>query len=337
MIVIFISGTTNEYGLTMHFRLPGALTALLAIVLPAAAHAQPNVVATVGMIGDIAETVGGECVSVTTLMGPGTDPHLYQATARDVQTFGNADLILYSGLTLEGQLADILSRLGERKPALAVSEVAIPEEHLLATDDSYGVDPHVWMDTGLWAQTVSVIADALSESAPECAQAIADRAQSYEGQLIALDQWVAQTIASIPETQRVLVTAHDAFSYFGHAYGIEVAGIQGISTSAEASIADIRETAELLIERGIPAIFVESTINPRTIQAVIDAAGRQGHTVTIGGELFADAMGDPGTPEGTYIGMIVSNTLAIAQALGGDPAPFPAALSDWAARTGIDP
>lgn len=318
----------------MHTRLITAAT-LLAI-FPTAAHAQTNVVATIGMIGDVAETVGAECAAVTTLMGPGIDPHLYQATARDVQTFGEADIILFSGYSLEGQLADVLSRLGQRTPTLAVSEASIPESELIATDDSYGFDPHVWMDASLWARTVPVIATALSEQAPGCTDAIIARAQTYEAQLLALDAWVKGTIASIPEPQRVLVTAHDAFSYFGRAYGIEVAGIQGISTSAEASIADIRETADLLITREIPAIFVESTINPRTIQAVIEAAARQGHAVTIGGELFADAMGETGTPEGTYIGMIFSNTLAIASALGGTPSELPEALADWAEEWNIE-
>ncbi len=311
--------------------------ALLLGILPAAAQAQTNVVATIGMIGDVAATIGGDCVSVTTLMGPGIDPHLYQATARDVQTFGNADLILYSGHTLEGQLADVLARLGERTPTLPVSEAAIPASDLIATDDSYGVDPHVWMDAALWARTAPVIAEALMEVAPHCADAISAAAQEFEAQLLALDDWVRGTIASIPEPQRILVTAHDAFAYFGRAYGIEVTGIQGISTAAEASIADIRETADLLVEREIPAIFVESTINPRTTQAVIDAATRQGHRVTIGGELFADAMGETGTPEGTYIGMIVSNTLSIARALGGTPAPFPATLEAWADQWGVAP
>jgi manganese/zinc/iron transport system substrate-binding protein len=313
----------------------GTATALL-LVLPGTALAQTNVVATIGMIGDVAQTIGAECVSVTTLMGPGIDPHLYQATARDVQTFGNADLILYSGYTLEGQLADVLARLGQRTPTLAVSEAAIGEADLIATDDSYGVDPHVWMDAALWSRTAPVIATELAEQSPECADAIASRAQAYEAQLLALDEWVRDTLATIPDAQRVLVTAHDAFSYFGRAYGIEVAGIQGISTAAEASIADIRETADLLVERSIPAIFVESTINPRTIQAVIEAAARQGHTVTIGGELYADAMGETSTADGTYIGMIFSNTLAIASALGGTPAPIPDALAEWANEWNIE-
>lgn len=332
MIVIFILNRENGLFLmnAQHIILAAIFTSF-----PAAAHAQTNVVATIGMIGDVARTIGAECADVTTLMGPGIDPHLYQATARDVQTLGQADLILFSGYTLEGQLADVLTRLGERTPTLAVSEAAVAEADMIATDDNYGFDPHVWMDASLWARTVPVIAEALSEQAPDCADAISARAETYENQLLALDAWVRDTIASIPEPQRDLVTAHDAFGYFGRAYGIEVAGIQGISTSAEASIADIRETADLLVSRQIPAIFVESTINPRTIQAVIEATGQQDHAVTIGGELFADAMGEDGTAEGTYIGMIFSNTLAIARALGGTPAELPEALADWTGEWNI--
>lgn len=304
--------------------------------LSASAQEPVSVVATVGMIGDIAETLGGDCVAVQTMMGPGIDPHLYQATARDVQTLNRADLILYSGYSLEGQLGDVFARYAERVPTLAVSEAGVAREDLITTDDAYGVDPHLWMDVSLWAKIVPVIADQLSESAPDCAATINANAQTYGAELAALDEWTAQTIASIPQTQRILVTAHDAFAYYGRAYGIEVAGIQGISTQSEAAIADIRQTADLIVERQVPAIFVESTINPRTIQAVVEAANEAGQPVEIGGELFSDAMGDPETAGGTYIGMIHSNTVAIAEALGGTPAPLPDALADWAHQWSID-
>ena len=217
--------------------------------LSASAQEPVSVVATVGMIGDIAETLGGDCVAVQTMMGPGIDPHLYQATAQDVQTLNRADLILYSGYSLEGQLGDVFARYAERVPTLAVSEAGVAREDLITTDDAYGVDPHLWMDVSLWAKIVPVIADQLSESAPDCAATINANAQTYGAELAALDEWTAQTIASIPQTQRILVTAHDAFAYYGRAYGIEVAGIQGISTQSEAAIADIRQTADLIVER----------------------------------------------------------------------------------------
>ena len=303
--------------------------------LGATAQEPVSVVATVGMIGDIAQILGGDCIAVDTMMGPGIDPHLYQATAQDVQTLNGADLILYSGYGLEGQLGDVFARYAERVPTLAVSEAGIARDDLITTDDAYGVDPHLWMDVSLWARIVPVMAAQLSESAPDCAADIAANAQAYEAQLAALNDWTRQTIASIPQTQRILVTAHDAFAYYGRAYDIEVAGIQGISTQSEAAIADIRQTADLIVEREVPAIFVESTINPRTIQAVIEAANQAGQPVEIGGELFSDAMGDPATAGGNYIGMIHANTAAIATALGGTPAPLPPALAHWAAQWSI--
>src|SRR5690554_2526473 len=236
-----------------------ALATVLALLIPTASQAQSplDVVATIGMIGDVAQNVGGACVAVETLMGPGIDPHLYQATARDVQTLNTADLILYSGYSLEGQLGEVLARFAERIPTLAVTEAAIAREDVIATADSYGVDLYLWMDAKLWARTVPVIADQLTALVPDCADEFADNAQALADQLAALDIWAQEAIATIPETQRVLVTAHDAFAYYGQAYGIEVAGIQGISTQSEAGIADIRETALLLADRGIPAVFVE--------------------------------------------------------------------------------
>jgi manganese/zinc/iron transport system substrate-binding protein len=294
-----------------------------------------SVVATVGMIGDIAQILGGDCIAVQTMMGPGIDPHLYQATAQDVQTLNRADLILYSGYSLEGQLGDVFARYSERVPTLAVAEAGIVREDLITTDDAYGVDPHLWMDVSLWAKIVPVIAAQLTQSAPDCAASIDANAKAHGAELAALHEWAAQTIASIPQTQRILVTAHDAFAYYGRAYDIEVAGIQGISTQSEAAIADIRQTADLIVERQVPAIFVESTINPRTIQAVVEAANQAGQPVEIGGELYSDAMGDPDTAGGNYIGMIHSNTTAIAQALGGTPAPLPDALADWARQWSI--
>lgn len=330
MIVIFIFKSTLSAGKNvMPLARPIALSlAALALATPAFAQQPLRAVTTIGMIGDVAANVGGECISVTTLMGPGIDPHLYQATARDVQTLNSADVILYAGYGLEGQLGDVLNRFSERVPTLAVAPAAIPPAELIGTNDLYGVDPHLWMDASRWAKIVPVIASQLSELAPECAQAMAANAATYGEKLTALHDWTIASIASIPKAQRILVTAHDAFAYYGDAYGIEVAGIQGISTQSEAGIADIRETAELIINRAIPAVFVESTINPRTIQAVIEAAAQAGHGVVIGGELYSDAMGDAGTVGGTYLGMIYENTLAITEALGGTLPPLPGILEE---------
>lgn len=297
-------------------------TAIVAAIITVSAtpgisqEAPLSAVATVGMVGDVVTNVGGECVAVSVMMGPGIDPHLYQATARDVQNLNDADVIFYSGQGLEGQLGDVLARFAERIPTLAVAE-AIARERLVETDDSYGVDPHLWMDAGLWAEIVPGIAEQISTLRPDCAENVRARAEDYVAALQELDSWAKETIATIPEAQRVLVTAHDAFEYFSRAYAIEVEAIQGISTQSEAGIADIRETANLLFEKKIPAIFVETTINPRTVEAVIEAAARQGHEVVVGGALYSDALGDSGTPEGTYIGMIAANVATITEALGG--------------------
>lgn len=308
-----------------------ALTAI-ALSLPARAAAQPlEVAATVGMIGDVASEVGGDCIRLTTIMGSGVDPHVYQASARDVRIFDQAQLILYSGNSLEGQLGEVLHSFARRKPTIAVAEAGIPAERLIETDDAYGVDPHTWMDVSLWAGTVEVIAEAVGDLEPECAQELRERAKRYLGELEALHEWIGQAIATIPQQSRILVTAHDAFAYFGRAYGIEVEGIQGISTESEAGVADIRRMTRLVAEREVPAVFIESTINPRTIKAVVDAAARMGHQVKLGAELYSDALGEKGTPEGSYIGMMVSNTRSIVSALGGDVPPLPAGLDDWAA------
>jgi len=294
-----------------------------------------RVVATVGMVGDTAATIGGACTEVASLMGPGVDPHLYQATSGDVRELSSADLILYGGLTLEGQLGDVLERFGERAPTLAVSEAGVPAERRIRVSSAYGVDPHVWMDVSLWAGTVDPVATLLSELAPACAAGVRERAGAYAAQLDALHDWIERAVATVPEQNRVLVTAHDAFAYYGRAYGLQVVGIQGVSTDAEPSIADIRATAETIVRTGVPAVFIETTINPRTIRAVLDATADLGASVEMGGTLYSDAMGEPGTAEGTYIGMLRANTVAIVGALGGETPPLPDALRAWAQRYAI--
>ena len=289
-----------------------------------------NVVATIGMIADVAQEVGGECVNVEAMMGPGVDPHLYQASASDVATLRNAEQIFYSGYSLEGQLGDVLERFSERTPTLAVAPASIDPASLITSQDVYGIDPHLWMDVSLWAQTLPTLNAALSEARPDCAATFDANTERYQTQLLALHEWVTDSIASIPDEQRILVTAHDAFGYFGRAYDIDVEGIQGISTETETGIADIRNMTDIVVDRAVPALFIESTINPRTVQAVIDAAQQRGQVVEIGGELYSDAMGDPDTVDGTYMGMIYRNTQHIVEALGGTLAPLPEEMNDWA-------
>lgn len=307
-----------------------ALTLALALAAPVAAQEPVDAAVTIGMIGDVIRNVGAACVDVTTIMGPGVDPHLYQANSSDVQTFRRAEIIFYSGYSLEGQLGQVLERFAEQKPTVAVAPESIDPGRLITTQDVYGIDPHLWMDVGLWASIVPTIADRLSEIRPACADAIQANAERYLAELDALHAWIGEAVATIPEEQRILVTAHDAFAYYGRAYGIEVAGIQGISTESEAGVADIRAMADVVAERQVPAVFIESTINPRTIQAVIDAAGQRGWDVEVGGELYSDAMGEEGTAGGTYVGMLWENTRTIVDALGGTVPPLPAGLADWA-------
>lgn len=294
-----------------------------------------RVVTTTGMIADLAAEVGGDCVVVEALMGPGIDPHLYRASAGDVDRLGGAGLILYNGFRLEGQLGEVLDRLASRVPVVAVAEriaAANPEVNLLEGDAAYigQADPHLWLDTGLWAGGADVVAAEVALLRPACAEAVRERATRIATELGALHDWALASLGSVPAEHRTLVTSHDAFRYFGQAYGLTVHGIEGISTESEASVADIRATADLVIATGVPAIFVESTISPRTIEAVMAAAADRGSEVAIGGSLYGDAMGDAGTAEGSYVGMARHNVVTIASALGGAVAAWPEALTPWA-------
>lgn len=300
------------------------------IPLEPTGSAPREVLTTVGMIADVAQNVAGVCFTVRPLMGPGTDPHTYRATARDSRTLGRAELILYGGYSLEGEFGELLGRLGERRATLAVSEAAVPQADLLRTDTLYGVDPHVWMDVALWSRTADAALRALGRLEPDCRETMQVNARAYRVQLAALDAWVRESLGSIPEQQRVLVTAHDAFGYYARAYGLTVVGIQGISTASEAAISDIRRVVDTVADRRVPAIFIESSVNARTVSAVQQAAAARGITVRVGGSLYSDALGEAGTAAGTYIGMMVHNTRTVAEALGGSAPPLPAGLDVWA-------
>ncbi len=318
-------------------RKPTSFASVLAVAAGLApAEAQVEVLATVGMVADVAAEIGGDCAQVTSLIGPGIDPHDYQPTASDVRRLRQAELILHVGFDLEGRMGTILARMGQTRPVVAVAEAAAAPEALLFEAPEV-VDPHLWMDVSLWARTIPVISEALTEQAPDCAPAMAQRAAEYGVKLEALDAWVAETLATVPSEARVLVTAHDAFSYFARAYDFGLSeAIEGISTESEASIADIRAVARIVRDLEVPAVFTETTINPRTIEALVAEVRAMGHEVTIGGALFSDAPGAADTPEGSYIGMIRANTITIASALGGAAVPLPTELTDWAARWGIE-
>lgn len=332
--------TTSTASPSKTLRLPGLVLLTFTIVLfglSAAGQGRaqaPDVVATVGMIGDVTNEVAGTCANVRTLMGPGSDPHLYRASAGDVRTLMGAQIVLYGGLHLEAGLSTVLQELEDRAVVVAVSEAAVPLERRIAEEDGL-FDPHVWMDVSLWRGAAQVIAATLTGSGllpADCLEEVTRRASAYDALLADLHEWSVAAIASIPEPQRILVTAHDAFGYFGRAYGIEVEGIQGISTETEAAVSDIRRVAQLLVDRGVPALFVESTINPRTINAVLEAVQQRGGHAVIGDELFADALGDAGTKEGTYVGMVLHNVRAITGALGGQLPALPGTVADWEAR-----
>jgi manganese/zinc/iron transport system substrate-binding protein len=269
--------------------------------------------ATTGMVADLVRNVGGEHIAVTQLMGEGVDPHLYKASPGDVSQLNRADMIFFSGLHLEGKMADVLERLGRKKPAVAVAE-AIPRGRRLEVGAEL-YDPHVWFDVALWRETIAAVEEALASFDPKHAQEYRQRAEAYRQELAELDQECRKQIGRIPPARRVLVTAHDAFHYFGRAYDLEVKAIQGISTQAEAGIKQINELVDFISERGIKAVFVETSVSERNIEALVEGCQARGHKVVIGGQLFSDAMGQPGTPEGTYAGMVRHNVNAIVKAL----------------------
>jgi manganese/zinc/iron transport system substrate-binding protein len=280
-----------------------------------AADGRLRVVATTGMIADAVARVGGEHVAVTGLMGPGVDPHLYKARAGDVRRLAGAGLILYNGLHLEAAMGEVLAEMGGRVRTVAVTG-AIPRERLLAPPEFEGAyDPHVWFDVGLWQIVVTAVAHALAAADPAHAASYRGNAAAFLRELEALDAWVRERVAVLPAERRVLVTAHDAFNYFGRAYGFEVRGLQGISTTAEPGTADVQRLAAEIAARRVPAIFVETSIPVRTLEAVRAAVAARGFRVEIGGELFSDALGDAGAPEGTYIGMVRHNVNTIVNAL----------------------
>ena len=274
-----------------------------------------RVVTTISMITDIVKNVGGTRVEVTGMVEPGVDPHFYNPTLKDVQRLSSAHIIFYNGLHLEAKMADILAKMSKDKLTVAVTDGV--DQNLLLTPSEYEglYDPHLWFDVKLWMQAVERVRDALSEFDADNTVLYRSNAERYLTKLMELDEYVKSQVERVPSQQRVLVTAHDCFNYFGEAYGFEVRGLQGISTTTEVSIADVQELATFIAERGISAIFVESSVSSRNLEAVKAAVKSKGFSVEIGGVLFTDAMGNEGTPEGTYIGMIRHNIDTIVHAL----------------------
>ncbi|WP_412102268.1 metal ABC transporter solute-binding protein, Zn/Mn family [Peribacillus frigoritolerans] len=272
-----------------------------------------DVVTTTGMIGDLVENIGGKHVEVTSLMGPGVDPHLYKATQGDVKTLDSADMIFYNGLHLEGKMTDIFEMMSKDKPTIAVTEDF--KENQLRKVGATEHDPHVWFDVKLWIVAAEAVKKELIAKDPDHEAEYRENYEEYVLQLEELDKYVHEEINKVPEDQRVLVTAHDAFGYYGQSYGLDVRGLQGINTLSEYGSKDVTDMRNYLVENKIKAIFIESSVPRKAIEAVIQGAGKQGHKVEIGGELFSDAMGERGTEEGTYIGMVRHNTDTIVRAL----------------------
>jgi len=280
-----------------------------------AADGNIRVVTTIAQIAEPLSVIGGDRVVVQSLMGPGVDPHLYQATLSDVETLGNADIAFYNGLHLEANMVRVFEELGNNIPVLAVA-AAIPEEKLLH-DEEGAVDPHVWFDIDLWKTALAAATEEIKRLAPQYADEFDANREAYFAQMDALKKEAQDMMAQIPENRRVLVTAHDAFGYFGRMLNLRVVGLQGLSTEDEVGLTDIERTIDLLVEYQVPAVFVESSVNPAAIQAVIEGAKERGLSVRLGGELFSDAMGREGTEEGTYLGMFRHNVETIYRALSG--------------------
>lgn len=274
-----------------------------------------EVVCTTGMVADLARNIGGDRIAVVGMMGPGVDPHYYKASQGDLAKLTAANLILFNGLFLEGKLEDVFAKMARRKQVLAVAE-HLPEERLLRPPEFEGhFDPHIWFDVSLWAQTIEPVVARLSALDPDGAAVYRQNGARYRARLDSLHQWVVEQVALLPEGRRVLITAHDAFGYFGRAYGVEVVGLQGISTVAEYGVNDVTRLVDLIVEREVKAIFVESSVPVRSIEAVREGCLERGFPVEIGGTLYSDAMGAAGSGADTYVGMVESNVNTLVGAL----------------------
>jgi len=275
----------------------------------------PTVVATTTVVADLVRQVGGDRVVVDCLMGPGIDPHSYKATPRDADRLSRGRLVVASGLHLEGKLSDLLGRLARRTPVTAVAD-SLPREQLLSVGNEL-YDPHVWFDARLWSRCVPAVVTALGTLDPDGRAGYEARAAEYVRRLEELDDRLRERIATIPERRRVLVTAHDAFRYFGRAYGVEVVGVQGTSTEAEAGLADINRLVDLIVARDVPAVFVETSVSDRNVAALREGAKARGRAVVLGGRLHSDSLGGPGSGAETLEEALASNVETIVAGLAG--------------------
>ena len=276
---------------------------------------KPTIVATTSIVADIANNLCADFANVTSLMGPGVDPHLYKASHGDVESLSKADVILYNGLHLEGKMSNILNKLKNEKTVLAVSD-GIQSESIRSINVEASVhDPHVWFDITLWSQGVKYISQQLQKEFPAHSEMIAKNTFQYLSDMDSVHQLCLKLVDQLPAEKRVLITSHDAFEYFGRSYSFEVKGLQGISTLSESGLKDVTDMVNFIIDRKIKAVFVENSVPQKALRSVIDGCVSKGHTVTVGGEIFSDALGAERTPEGSYIGMIHYNVETIVNAL----------------------
>ncbi len=273
------------------------------------------------MVADLVRNIGGDRIELNQICGSGVDPHLYKATRDDVLALMNADIVFYSGLHLEGKMTDTLVKLAMTKPVIAVTD-AVPKNLIRqASQTGDNPDPHMWMDVNAWSKCCQAVVDELSRFDEAFSETYKNNAENYIAQLDTLHEYGKKSLSSVPTTSRVLITSHDAFGYFGSAYGIEVLGVQGISTESEAGLQQINQLVSLIVDRKVSAVFVESSVSRKNIEALVEGARSRQHEVVIGGELFSDAMGIAGTYEGTYIGMLDHNITTVTRALGGQAPP----------------
>lgn len=315
-----MSRSSKDFGTSRRNFLSGlAATATFGVAAPRAFAASGlDIVATTGMIADAARIVGGDLVAVKSLMGAGVDPHAYRQTRSDIVAMTRSDLVLWHGLYLEAQMESFFEDLARKNKVVPVAD-ALSRDLLLSHEDYEGrFDPHVWMDAKLWAKVVDQVRVTMTDAYPAGADVFASQTDAYIEELTALDAYTRQSLEKLTPEQRVLVTAHDAFGYFGQAYDFEVMGVQGISTESEPGLNRISDLVTTLVERDIRAVFVETSVSDRNMRALIEGAAARGHEVRIGGALFSDAMGPEGTYEGTYLGMIDHNVTTIARALGAE-------------------
>ena len=282
------------------------------VLLSTPVKAQLNITTTTGMIADLVENIGQEHVTVQSLMGVGVDPHLYKATQGDMRKLSRADIIFYNGLHLEGKMQDIFDKMSRKKTVVAVTE-SLPKSNLIKYDSLH--DPHVWFDITLWQSAADKVTEILVKKDAQNAIFYQKNLEKYQQKLHELNQWVSSEINSIPKANRVLITAHDAFGYFGKAYGLEVLGLQGISTAGEFGLQDIKQLKDIIVQRDIKAVFVESSVSPKFIESLVKGIQAEGKNLVIGGELYSDAMGAKGSGADNYIGMVEHNVKTIRDGL----------------------